>query len=48
MELKVNEIGKAYFSENKESGIIEFEWTVFGLKVQIFTWSYSLIPFAAF
>lgn len=39
MELKAEEIGKAYFSEKKESDIIEFEWTVFGLKVQISTWS---------
>lgn len=38
MEFITEKIGKAYYSEGKESEIIDFQWTVFGLKVTISTW----------
>ena len=39
MEMTIDKIGKEYFSEKRESDIIDFQWTDnFGLKVTISTW----------
>lgn len=41
MEMIIDKIGKEYFSKNRESDIVDFQWTVFGLKITISTWKSS-------
>jgi len=38
MEIITDKIGKEYFSNKRESDIIDFEWTNNGLKITISTW----------
>ncbi|WP_076453924.1 hypothetical protein [Zobellia uliginosa] len=41
MKMIIDKIGKEYFSIKRESDIIDFQWTVFGLKITISTWKNS-------